>query len=222
MKNNLVTSILASRCGVGAVLLALCAFTPASHADVIINNTGDALAGYAFQSFDPLAQVFTMSSASGTITSLTVDLRVYSAGSASIDLYSTTLGVPNTLISTLGTVSPASTGGVVPVTLSLSSNPLLTLGTSYAIVLETPTSGQIGLDTTATSSSGGDVPTTLGSLYYNNGTWTSIGNYWQMNLQTTPVPEVPITGVVMGFGVLAIALGHTLRRKLLLSVSGIA
>lgn len=32
-------------------------------------------------------------------------------------------------------------------------------------------------------------------------------------INATAVPEVPITGAVMGFGALAIALGHTLRRK---------
>jgi hypothetical protein len=32
-------------------------------------------------------------------------------------------------------------------------------------------------------------------------------------ISATAVPEVPITGAVMGFGALAIALGHTLRRK---------
>jgi len=37
-------------------------------------------------------------------------------------------------------------------------------------------------------------------------------------INATAVPEVPITGAVMGFGALAIALGHTLRRKFRLSV----
>jgi hypothetical protein len=36
----------------------------------------------------------------------------------------------------------------------------------------------------------------------------------QRFLEVDVVPEVPMTGMVMGIGALAIAAGHTLRRKL--------
>jgi len=75
MKKNLGTFILASRWGVGAVLMAFCAFTPVSRADVIVDNTGATT--FTHLSGAPVAQVFTMPGYSGDISSLTLEL--YSA-----------------------------------------------------------------------------------------------------------------------------------------------
>lgn len=199
----------------GVALLFLFTYVPLSRAEVIINNTGDSLGSYVLKTGNPpLAQVFTMSGTSGNLSSLTVELRVYGAGSVNIDLYSAASGgAPISLLSALGTVSSATIGDQ-SFTLSLQNNPLLTAGGTYAIVLETPTSGQFGWQATATSASGGTG--TLGdNYYYSGGSWSvaSAGYYWQMNLQTTPIPEVPITGAVMGFGALALAVGRTLHRK---------
>jgi hypothetical protein len=207
MKNNLGTFVLASRRSAGAVLLALCAFAPISRADVIIDNTGQTTLGFVVTSF-PQAQVFTMSGTSGNISSLTLLLNAGSAGTANVDLYSVSGSAPNSFISTIGTIDSAASGSVA---VSLSGNPLLSSSTSYAVVLE-PGNGS-SWNYTTTSANAGDG--SVGSLYYfNGGTWNvEIGQYVQMNLQTTPVPEIPITGAVMGFGALAIAFGRTLRRS---------
>ena len=226
MKKNFGMFILAPRWGVGAVLLALCAFTPVSRADVIVDNTG---AVSQFVSGSSFAQVFTMSGTSGNLSSLTLNLDVVgSGGSAQIDLYNVSAGAPTTLATALGTVSGTGGGNLVLANVTLGSNPLLTAGSSYAIVLDYPASpnGSLAWNYESGHASGGDG--SLGSIYLsaNSGaTWGVYGiraDSMQMNLQTTPVPEVPMTGVVMGFGALAIALGHTLRRKLSTAVSSIA
>jgi hypothetical protein len=221
MKKNLGMFFGLPSLGMGAALLALCAFTSVSRADVtIIDNLADSTDLHALEAGNPLAQVFTVSADSGNISSLTLGLYIYSVGgggsaTATIDLYSATSGgAPfGSALATLGTVSTTSSGSQ-----QLAVNPVdaysLTAGT-YAIVLETPTAGSIGLDATLqTSDSGGTATSPLGGIYYYDGSWTSAdsGFYGQMTL--TAVPEVPMTGMVMGFGVLAIALGHTLRRNL--------
>jgi hypothetical protein len=209
----------------GAVLLALCAFTPVSRADVIIDNTSGSFAGSDLG--DTYAQVFTMPGYGGTISSLTLVLGFnYTTSPAEVDLYSFNGSLPGSQIgSALGTVSAGSSGNV---TVGLTSFPVLSSGVSYAIVLQNPSSGFIAWNFTADPSANtGDG--TLGGQYSsgdNGVSWglivNSSGDYFQMSLQTSPVPEVPMTGAVMGFGVLSIAMCHTLRRKIRPAVSSIA
>ena len=130
--------------------------------------------------------------------------------------------MPNSLITSLGTVSGGTTGDGQLIAVSSLVNQALTANTEYAIVMQTST-GTVSWDNTPSAASGGTG--TLGLAYFYNGnSWGTVpdNNYFQMNLQTTPVPEVPMTGVVMGFGALAIAVGHTLRRKFRPAVSNIA
>ena len=215
MKKNLVALFGLSRWGVGAVALALCAFAPASRADVVVNNTGDAtftqLGGSEF------AQVFTMSGTSGNISSLTLDLYSTAGGTVNVDLYGTSSGQPNGSATLLGTVTAGTSGGGQLISVSGLNNVLLTSGTQYAIALEYNSSVQWEYTLT-----GG-----VGSIYSSTDNGVSWGVYGgsgslQMNLQTTPVPEVPMTGIVMGFGALAIAVGGILRRKMRTAVSSIA
>jgi hypothetical protein len=221
MKKNLGMFILAPRFGVGAVLLALCAFTPLSRADVIVDNTGATTGGTVFgSSGNQIAQVFTMSGTSGNISSLALLLDSTTAGTytLNVDLYATLLGAPTGLATFLGTVTASTTGDrqLIGVS-SLTSGVTLTPGTQYAVALEQ--NGVLRWDYTATPG--------VGPVYYSSdagSSWTAYGasGNMQMNLQTTPVPEVPMTGAVMGFGVLAIAVGSTLRRKTRPAVSSIA
>lgn len=218
MKINSGISVITSRMGVGMALFVFCAFAPLSRAEIIIDNLGDSPVAYENHLNDPLAQVFTMSGTSGGISGLTLGLNVGTAGSATIDLYSATSGgAPIGFLATLGTVTAGATG---PQNLTVGSlnNYSLTAGATYAVVLETPTSGQMDWVATSTSGSGGTG--TLGGIYYYNGSsWvTQDSAFGLMNLQTTPVPEVPMTGVVVGFGSLAMAGWHGLRRKLHLSI----
>ena len=221
MKKNFGMFILAPRWGVGAVLLALCAFTPVSRADVIVDNTGATTLSTVFGGpGHQIAQVFTMSGTSGNISSLALLLDSTTAGTytLNVDLYATSSGAPTGLATFLGTVTASTTGDrqLIGVS-SLTSGVTLTPGTQYAVALEQ--NGNLQWDYTSTSG--------VGPIYYSldaGSTWTVYGSpgNMQMNLQTTPVPEVPVTGVVMGFGALAIAVGGTLRRKLHPAVSSIA
>jgi hypothetical protein len=209
------------RWGVGAIVLTLCAFTPVSRADVVINNLGDSIAAHELNSGDPLAQVFTITASSaGDLSTLTLQLYSTAGGTANVYLYNTSSDVPTgSAIATLGSVT-AGTSGSQQVAVDAgggSVNPYnLTAGT-YAIVLGT---GSLAWDSTITTASGsGSLPSDM--LYYNGTSWLSQDTaFGQMLLST--VPEVPMTGMVMGFGGLAIALGHTLRRKLHPATSSIA
>ncbi|HEY5041760.1 MAG TPA: hypothetical protein VIK53_07125 [Verrucomicrobiae bacterium] len=215
MKKNIVLFGLPGF-GVQAFLLSLCVFTSVSYADIVVDNTGDThdATGSSGVTF---AQVFTMGTA-GNISSLTLSLSgsassevyVYSAtsGSSPSSAYN---GLGNALYD-LGNVSASS-----PTITGL--NDSLSAGGTYAIVLALSGS-QWNL--TTSSSIVTDNGSSIGGLYYDNaGTWSGLGgDFAQMNLAA--VPEVPMTGAVMGFGVLAIAVGATLRRKLRPAVSSIA
>ncbi len=215
MKKNLGMFFGLSRWGAGAVILALCAFTPASRADItVVDNTGDTLAGNTASGLT-FAQVFTMGSG-GTISSLTLTLT--GSGSSEVYIYAASAGNPPTstyngagnAMFTLGSVSASS-----PTLTGL--NDSLSAGT-YAIVLAANGSGW---DITSSSSVVTQNGSSIGTLYYDNsGTWTVSGSdFAQMNLAA--VPEVPRTGMIMGFGGLAIAVGGTLSRKLRPAVSSI-
>ena len=221
MKQNLGTYFLTPRRVAGAVMLALFAFIPVSQAqDVIVNNTG---ASVLSVSGTPFAQVFTMSGTSGTISSLTLELNSTGGGTATVSLYSVSSGTPTSLLYNLGTVTAGTSGNNQLIAVSSLNNVSLSAGTQYAIAMQYPSSGSIGWDAVTSTASGGDAPS-LGGQYLEIGSvWFlyNQNNSFQMDLQTTPVPEVPVTGAVMGFGALAIALGHTLRRKLGAAVSSI-
>lgn len=216
MKKNLGMFFGLSRCGMGAVLLGLCAFTPVSRAAVVVNNTGG---NSSYTGGVPLGEVFTMSGTSGDLTSLTLQLFSSAGGVAEVDLYSVILGAPSSELYVLGNVSPG-TGNNQIVAVSSLNNVLLNANATYAIVLQAPSSGSMAWDAISGTVSGGTGPALGGEYYQSGGVWYSSNPSasFQMNLQTTAVPEVPMTGVVMGFGALAIALG----RKLRLAVSNIA
>jgi hypothetical protein len=218
MKNNLGSFLWLSRLGAGAVAIALCAFAPGSRADVIVNNVGaGANTGQAgigsLGTSAALAQVFTMPTGiSGDLTSLTFTL--VGTGQAEVWLYGTSSGTPDSgvLAVDLGHVDLAGN------TLSGLSGNTLSASTSYAIVLSL-NSGSLNWQ--YTDSQGTVAPTaSWGDSYTGSGiSWTDTtgfapptGSFYEMTVQA--VPEVPITGLVMGFGALAIGLGYTLRRKL--------
>jgi hypothetical protein len=214
MKKNLGMFFGLSRCGVGAVLLGLCAFTPISRAAItFLDNTSDPNNGNTTTTYT-YADVFTMGAA-GYLNSLTLTLS--GSLSSAVYVYAATSGNPPTssyngagnALFSLGTVSGSS-----PVILSL--NDYLAAGT-YAIVLASSgSSWSLTASGAATTQNG----SSFGGLYYNNtGTWAPTAGIGQMNLVgVTAVPEVPMTGMVMGFGALAIALG----RKFRTAVSSIA
>ena len=212
----------------GAVLLVLCAFTPVSRADLINNlSKSDGSGTYATASRTDTGivgeweQVFIMPAASGTfsISSLTLELYSSSTGQGNVELYSVT-GSGGSAVFTdqgsIGSVSVVSSGDWQQILVNPGSATLNGNSQEYAVGLTT-TSGQISWDFTTVTGSGGGG--TLGDQY--NEQYDYNDNHFQMGLVVTPVPEVPMTGLVIGFGALAIALGHTLRRKTRPTVSSI-
>ena len=225
MKNNLGTVFGLPRLGAGAVVLAICALTSISRADVVINNLNYSQDGILTLGQDPIGQEFTTTSSGGTLTISSVQLKLYNFGSVSasgtIELYATASGLPTGTATLLGnfTISAGDqTVALAPSGVQLDPN------TTYAIILNNIPASGMGLEATKTiSNSGGSA--SFGNIYYNDGTWhQDVGDSgvynWRIDLEA--VPEVPMTGMVMGFGALVIALGHTLRRKLRSDVSSIA
>ena len=209
MKKNFGKCFGLARCGAGAVIIGLCAFIQASRADVaIVDNTSQANNGFGTGAL-PEAVMFTMGNSGANISSLTLvmsgsgssEVYVYNAPGGAITAYN---GAGNALYD-LGSISASSPTITIgnPSLYSLSAN------SEYAIVLA-DSGSQWGF--TASPSFTGSASTFA---------WNSMGIYFQMDL-VSPVPEVPVTGIVMGFGALAIAVGHTLRRKLRSAVSGVA
>ena len=218
MKNNLRMLFWHTRRGVGVALLALLAFTSILRADVVtLNNTGGSSDGSTIgTSGGWIAEQF-QTGVGGDLTGLALQLNFTAASSANVyitsDLSTFTL---------VGTVSSGTVGNNQIISLSLLTNPYLAAGTSYLIALE-PSNASVAWDYTRNSASGGDG-VFQGNVYSQNSgvNWNGYdqGAYMQMNL--TVVPEVPKTGMVMGFGALAIAMGETLRRKLRPAVANIA
>ena len=213
MKKNLGTFFGLSHLGVGAALLALCAFTTVARADLINTLTASTTTQV---SGTPFAQVFTMVGSDGNISSLILELSSVVGGTANVDLYDVSAGAPGSLLQILGSVTAAAVGDNQQITINPLNSYTLIQNTQYAIVLQNPTSGSIAWDDVAGTASGGAAPALGGEYYYNGSAWNTwnAGRSFQLDLQTTPVPEVPMTGMVMGFGALAIAIGRNLRRKL--------
>src|ERR1035438_2891448 len=155
MKKNLGVTFGLSRWGVGAVLLALCAFTPLSRADVVIDNlsASDGTGTFATSSRTDTGvageweQVFTPA-AGGTISSLTLELYSSRTGNGNVELYSVTGSGASAVFTdkgSIGSVSVGSSGDWQRIAVIPSSATLT--GGEYAIGLTT-TSGQISWDFT--------------------------------------------------------------------------
>ena len=76
MKNNLGTVFGLPRLGAGAVVLAICALTSISRADVVINNLNYSQDGILTLGQDPIGQEFTTTSSGGTLTISSVQLKL--------------------------------------------------------------------------------------------------------------------------------------------------
>jgi len=206
MKNNLKNIFGLTSIGAAAAVLGFLACASTSHAAVILDNLSDTPVG---PMTGGAAQEFVMTTVSGTLTSITLSLA--GVGTGNVFVYDTTGagGSPGSSLYSLGPVSAGSS------TIS-GLNDLLSGGTTYAIVLNanaTSLGWNYTGDSTVTATGGASLP--ANQFYTGSGPTFGAGNndYGQMSLSVTPVPEVPITGAVMGFGALAIAMGSTLRRK---------
>lgn len=204
MKNNLKNIFGLARFGAGAAVLGLLACASTLHAAVIVDNTGTPnfyVGGATY------GQLFTMSGTS--FNSLTLELYSASGGTANVSLYNVGSGLPTSLNTLLGTVTAGvGDGQLVSVTpFSVSG---LTSGNQYAIVLSQSSSVRWDWNSTAATGFGATA-----SSADSGATWSSYPSYVQMNLSAvTPVPEVPMTGMVMGFGALTVAMVSTRFRKI--------
>ena len=201
------------RWGVGATLLALCVFAPASRAalDIEVNNLAASTTGFATAG-GFYGQEFTMDSSSGNLSILTLKLASSGSGTADIYLYNVSGGVPTAGSGVI--IGHVLTG----TTFNLTGNPTLNANASYAILVH-DTGGDVRWNYTSDNHSGGAGNGGLfpSSEVFGDGgsSWSfTPNNYFQMELGVDVVPEVPMTGLVMGIGALAIAAGHTLRRKI--------
>ena len=186
--------------GTGAACLALLVCASTANATVIIDNTGAATAGIENNT---AAQEFTMQTANGLLSSVTLSL--VAGGSGTVSVYTTSGGAIGAQLYSLGAISG---GGLQTIS---GGNNLLIGGTVYAIVLQNVVNGWNFTTAAATVNSGASMntgmfigPTFAGPIG---------GDFLQMSLNVSPVPEVPVTGAVMGFGVLAVAIGTHMRRK---------
>lgn len=225
MKTNLGTLLSLPRLGVGAAFLGLLAFAPVSRASVILDNLGVLNGGHVTPNTTSYkTEGFSVSSGfAGRISSVTLALQFDStsvtAGSIlSILLYSANgSGQPgSSALITLGTITAANAGADHLYTLSGASlaNYSVTVG-NYAIVInEYLSSGKVAWET-ANAGNSGTGGSFTGEYFSANGSthWTSSG-IGKRGLEVDVVPEVPMTGMLMGIGALCLAGGHTLRRKL--------
>lgn len=224
MQKNLGMFFWVPRLGVGVVLLALFAFTSASRAGVIVDNitgntfvNGTTAKNYKSQGFD--------ATQSGPISSVSLELSFSVGTSGSMSVYLVTAnssGQPTEAYTAginLGTIYTSEGVDGTPSTYAvenLASSVELTAGDYYAIVI-------YGKDP---SLSGGnpswmflpparDDANFLGAYSSGDGISFSIFNSAEeRGLEINEVPEVPMTGMMMGIGALCLAAGHTLRRKL--------
>jgi len=224
MKKMLLALVMSSWSGRVAVLLALCSFTPASRADVVVmNNTGSGPSDPTFPTTGDssatvgyIAEIFTTGSG-GTIDNLALQLDIVAGSSANVYITANL-----TTFTLLGTVSSGTTQNHQNISVNFGANPLYSLSanTIYAIVLE-PSGSGVGWDYTSSTATGGDATDGVSYESTDGGvSWSPYVTGASMQLDMlAAVPEVPMTGAVMGFGALAIATGSVFRKKVYAFVS---
>jgi len=221
MNKTLRTFVVLPRWGFGTALLALCACDPASRADVIVNNTANSVGGHTTAN-QGLVQDFTPT-VGGMLSSVTLSLYSTTGGSVEVYIYSgtpsgTSPGTPSISGVDLGSLSVGTSGVQLLTLLGLGSKGYsLANGTVYGIQIAGTTS--IGWDYTSSgataSGSGGSITGYAWGNGGSGGNYTQGVGYTELAVNTISlVPEVPLTGWVMGFGALAIAARHALSRKI--------
>jgi hypothetical protein len=227
MKKYFGVSFLKSRLGAGVALLALGMFAPLSRASVDINVI-DNLHNTPVNSLteNEYGQTFTTTTG-GLLDG--VALTLANAGDANIYLLTGTYSGAYTL-TLLGSISSSQGSGVVGIN-TLVNTPYLSDNTTYGLVVDMTSSTLAWNYQTGTDPGTGFNPTgTLDErIVFGGGSPGSPFN----TVDTNPgdnsflfgisvlVPEVPMTGLVMGFGVLGMAVSGTLLRKFRPAISRI-
>ena len=226
--------------GISAAVLVLLASAAVSRAGIVIvsnssnykNNGSTAHNSNAFK-----AESFDTGNIGGPISfsqiQITLGLNFTGVNSANVYLYTANAGsgLPATSGILIGTVSGTGYGLDTVTFNSTGLAQSLAANSAYAIVIDTSgtggisaTGGAVGWEYAGYSST--PTPTTSGiGTFFDPGAWDYVSKTGWANtasgvtnqlriLDIEEVPEVPMTGVAMGLGALAIAASHTLRRKL--------
>ena len=226
--------------GISAAVLVLLASAAVSRAGIVIvsnssnykNNGSTAHNSNAFK-----AESFDTGNIGGPISfsqiQITLGLNFTGVNSANVYLYTANAGsgLPATSGILIGTVSGTGYGLDTVTFNSTGLAQSLAANSAYAIVIDTSgtggisaTGGAVGWEYAGYSST--PTPTTSGiGTFFDRvlgimslkpaGQIPPSGVTNQLRiLDIEEVPEVPMTGVAMGLGALAIAASHTLRRKL--------
>jgi len=235
MSNDFGVVIGLRRLSVGVILLALFAFTSATSASVsIVNDLTAAKSGYAntYNAGTERAQVIS-TTVGGDIDNITLVLNVVKAAGENqkMNVYVDTVANNGKPVSGLGTLigtvtTTTSQTGIQQFNVNVTDNDYkLIAGDSYAIVVDIGASemytsgGNSYYDVGWEFANNGSASTGSGA-FESNGSYNGSGVSWnqdtgeQRMMEVDVVPEVSMTGVVMGIGAMAIAAGHTLRRKL--------
>jgi len=197
---------------VGAIFLAVFYFRINASAGLIVGNLSQTVAGnynangYVEETFTPNLNT--------TLGSVTMNLNYSAAASGTISLYQLTPGLA--FVATLGTVS-SSTSGTANYTISGLSEALIS-GDQYIIQLASGNSDISWNYVSGHSTSSGSIGTFDG-IFYNNASLNDPNNSFAMELDA--VPEVPMTGIAMGLGAVAICGFDLLRRKKTAAIAGV-
>jgi hypothetical protein len=223
MRKYLTTFTGVSCVGISAAVLVLLASAAVSRAGiVVVNNTGVTPVTVPGPNGGYYAQEFVANN-SGEVDNLS--LVLYSGTTAmgsklSVWIASDTGSGPGSSANwtSLGlTPSLSVSKGYKTYTLDVSAYDFtIKTGNSYDIIIDVNISGP---PITGWESTGSTTTTGFGNTYWggtSGSSWnTTSGNLkGQFEMGVEVVPEVPMTGMTMGLGALAIAVSHTLRRKL--------
>ena len=229
---KMARNFLAPLLGAGVLFSFLIAFTSASCAAVIVDNLGAAATVSGVKNANPgvVSQGFTMGGSNGILNSLTLELGIINTTAAedssetmSVYLYAAnSLGVPTgsalaTLATgiTVGDIEAGTSEGytannnsdIYELAVNSLSNPTLSADDNYAIEINLSSGTQsIGWAHSATEGSG-----ELGEIDVNDVSPPVGPGYGEMEI--TAVPEPPATDMVIGFGILAIAIRRLGRSR---------
>jgi hypothetical protein len=194
----------------GAAFLAVLGFAAVSHAGIIVGNLGATAAGsYSPGSSGYVEEEFTPSQ-NTTLGSVTLNLNFSAAGSGTVDLYNITSGL--TPVGTIGTVSSSSSATAQNYTIG-GLNFALVSGDKYGVALTSSSSAVSWNYTAGNSTSPGSIGTFDAIFTGGYGGSPGYDSSNSLEMELNSVPEVPMTGLAMGVGALAICGLDILRRK---------
>jgi hypothetical protein len=209
--------------GVGFVFSFLIGLTSLSRASVtIVDDTSDTFAGMNASGSDPYkAQIFSVGSTGGQISSVSLDLDFTGSGAngatISVLLYNATGTAVGSEIGTLGTITGTGTGATLYSATGLASDSL-TAGNDYAIVIQEANGGPSAVDweyaTSGSASTGSGSFVSVSNVKSTDGaTWVNDNTHPQYIMGISVVPEPAAWGAISGISLLGLCGIRTLRER---------